>query len=237
MSTLTLVRHGQARPFEADADVLSPMGERQACALAEFWLREGITFDEVHTGTLVRQRRTEEIVSECYRAGGGHWPAAQSSIGWNEYDASGILAKLAPELTRRDERFAALVAEFEHASGPANQNRAFQRMFEITMAQWLEAGVEVEGVEPFHTFENRVLSLVKALMSDARSRRVVVFTSGGPIGLLVRHALKAPARSFLEVNWRVRNCSLTTFLFSGARLSLDAFNAIPHLHEDLISFR
>jgi hypothetical protein len=60
---------------------------------------------------------------------------------------------------------------------------------------------------------------------------VAAFTSGGFIGVSVQLALSAPDRSGLEVNWRVRNCSLTGFLFSGGRLSLDTFNAIPHLDD------
>ena len=34
MSTLTVVRHGQARPFEKNSDCLSETGEQQARALA-----------------------------------------------------------------------------------------------------------------------------------------------------------------------------------------------------------
>jgi hypothetical protein len=33
----------------------------------------------------------------------------------------------------------------------------------------------------------------------------------------------------LEVNWRVRNCSLTEFVFTKDRFTLDSFNALPHL--------
>jgi broad specificity phosphatase PhoE len=238
MSTLTLVRHGQATPFQKETDVLSPLGERQAILLADYWLKNGDTFDEVHTGTLVRQKRTEELVAGAFRVAGARWPQSQASVAWNEYDATGILTRFVPELARRDERFAELVSAFESARGTPEQNRHFQRMFEIAMLQWLEAGVEIEGVEPFHAFQHRVQTALAALMGKAESRRVVVFTSGGPMGLLVQHALNAPARSFLEVNWRVRNCSLTEFLFSPNRFSLDSFNALPHLTDrKLWSFR
>ena len=43
--------------------------------------------------------------------------------------------------------------------------------------------------------------------------------------------LRAPEPMAIELNWRIRNCSLTEFLFSGDRVSLDAFNATPHLGE------
>lgn len=234
MSTLTLVRHGQAMPFEKESDRLSPQGERQALALAAHWLKTEQQFDEVYTGTLQRQVRTEAMVRDAL---GDRWPRAQATAGWNEYDADGILTRFIPELARIDRRFDGLVAAFETARGTPDQNRHFQRMFEIAMAQWLEAGVEIEGVESFHSFQNRVLASWTAIQGQAGSRRVVVFTSGGPIGLMVQHALKAPSRSFLEVNWRVRNASLTEFVFSSDRLSLDSFNTTPHLDAGSISFR
>jgi broad specificity phosphatase PhoE len=62
-------------------------------------------------------------------------------------------------------------------------------------------------------------------------RRVAVFTSGGVIGTSVRLALAAPDRTAMEVNWRVRNCSLTEFVFTTGRFSLDSFNALPHLED------
>jgi broad specificity phosphatase PhoE len=57
----------------------------------------------------------------------------------------------------------------------------------------------------------------------------VLFTSGGPISVLVQEAIGAAERCFLEVNWRVKNCSLTEFTFSRERISLDSFNSVPHL--------
>jgi hypothetical protein len=54
----------------------------------------------------------------------------------------------------------------------------------------------------------------------------------------VQTALNAPDRAFLDVNWRVRNCSVSEFVFSADRLSLDSFNALPHLTDErLRTFR
>ena len=33
----------------------------------------------------------------------------------------------------------------------------------------------------------------------------------------------------LELSWRLRNCSLTEFVFTRGRVTLDSFNAVPHL--------
>ncbi len=64
MSTLTVVRHGQARPFEKVSDCLSETGEKQARALGEFWKRAGVEFDEVWCGSLTRHRETAALAIE-----------------------------------------------------------------------------------------------------------------------------------------------------------------------------
>src|SRR5947207_3799319 len=79
MGTLTFVRHGQARPFEKKSDQLSKIGEQQARALGQYWLRQGVSFDEVYSGTLVRQRRTAQIVGLSFAEAGEAWPQLQSS--------------------------------------------------------------------------------------------------------------------------------------------------------------
>src|SRR5438552_17169515 len=53
MSTLVLIRHGQARAFEADSDRLTDAGEEQARRTGEYLAESGIVFDEAYAGTLV----------------------------------------------------------------------------------------------------------------------------------------------------------------------------------------
>ena len=64
---------------------------------------------------------------------------------------------------------------------------------------------------------------------------IVVFTSGGPIGVAVQTVVGAKEPMAMELNWRIRNCSLTEFIFTRTRVSLDGFNATPHLSE--VTFR
>jgi broad specificity phosphatase PhoE len=238
MSTLVLVRHGQARPFEKDSDRLSELGERQSRALGEYWATRGVAFDEVYCGSLVRHRRTEECCREAYlAAGSSRWPVAVVNPGWNEYDADGVLHRLGPALADREEAFAKLRAEFEAMRGSPDRNRYFQRLLEALMERWL-GGEIVDGVEPFAAYEARVRSALQAVLDGRGSRNVAVFTSGGPIGLCVQQALGAPIPTFLDVNWRVKNCSLTEFVFGRGRISIDSFNTISHLADPaLISFR
>jgi broad specificity phosphatase PhoE len=232
MGQLTLIRHGQSRAFEQDSDRLTELGELQARKLGEYWLRQNAGFDEVYCGTLVRHCRTAEIVRECFAAAARAWPEVENAAGLNEYDATGLWQRLAPALAESDAEFRGLRDDFQRHRDTPERNRYFQRMFEAVTARWLRGEVEVEGVETWTAFRERVRGALEQIIArEGSGRRVAVFTSGGVIGLAVQSALQAPEMQALQINWRIRNCSLTEFTFSRDRLSLDTFNALPHLDD------
>jgi len=208
MSTLVLVRHAQSTTFESNSDRLSAAGEQQAICLGQYWRAQDIRFDEVYSGTMQRHTRTAEL------AGFSGFTAKPE---FNEYDAQGIL--------RANSEFA-----------PAADNRQLQKQFETMMPLWIAGKLESPGVESWTAFHERIRRGLEAIIeSDAPSRRVVVFTSGGPIGVAIQTVLQAPEHIAIEVNWRIKNCSLTEFVFTRGRISLDTFNSTPHLRE--VTFR
>jgi broad specificity phosphatase PhoE len=77
-----------------------------------------------------------------------------------------------------------------------------------------------------------------AFATDTQARRVLVVSSGGVIGQLVRTALQAPAPMMMELNLQVKNTSITRFVFSKGRHMLTQFNAAPHVDAspDLLSY-
>jgi broad specificity phosphatase PhoE len=230
VSRLTLIRHGQARSFRRE-NALTALGEAQAARLACYWLRHGVEFDEVVTGTLARQVRTEEIVAEAYRIAGRSWPEARRDPAWNEYDATGVLGHPDDRLTQWKE-------QYETARGTAEENRHFQRMLEAAMLLWMDGEMTSEHIESWPAFRERVTAAIGRVMEGPAGRRVALFTSGGPIGFTVHVATNSPERTFLDVNWRVRNLSVSEFLFDRDRLTLDSFNSIGHLEErELWSYR
>jgi broad specificity phosphatase PhoE len=232
MSWLTLVRHGQASFFAEDYDQLSPLGQTQARLLGEHWCRRGVVFGEVYTGPRARQRQTAEVVGACYRRAGLPWPEPAMLAELDEYDFGGLLQRLAPALAAQDPGFSDLVEGYRRSVGEAEQGRAFQRMFEALTLHWLAGLSALEGLESWLAFRDRVRRGLEHIRTRPGSgRRVAAFTSGGFIGTTVQHALAAPDRSALEVNWRLRNCSLTELVFSRHRLTLDSFNTVPHLED------
>jgi broad specificity phosphatase PhoE len=208
MSTLVLVRHAQAKPFDKDSDRLSATGEKQAIALGEFWKARDIRFDEVYSGTLRRHTHTAELAG---------FEKFQPRPEFNEYDAAGILGALQRE-------------------GPILDNRELQRRFEEAMPQWMAGTLQLSDLETWQAFRERVQRGFRSIVEmDGPSRRVAIFTSAGPIGVAVQTVVGAQEPMAMELNWRIRNCSLTEFVFTRARVSLDSFNATPHLHE--VTFR
>jgi broad specificity phosphatase PhoE len=226
MSTLTLVRHGQATPFEKITDRLSEIGVRQSRLLGEYWRRQGITFQQIVSGSLTRHRQTLDAIGFT-----GPRTPPLFDPGWNEYRADEILAKLSPVLAAQDESYARLAAASREGMDGPERNRHFQRMLEALMDAWLEDRVAVPGVETFADFQARVRRALQAAMHGPSGRDVAVITSGGPIGLCVQQALNAPNKAFLDVNWRMRNTSITEFTFSSSRFTLDTLNGLPHLED------
>jgi len=239
MGILTMVRHGQARAFEKDSDRLTETGEQQARILARSWIDQRHTLDEVYSGTLVRQRRTAEIVESTYRDAGFDWPGIESTPEFNEYDAGGLLTVLAPELSARDTRFKKLASEFDENRNAPDRNRYFQSMFETLTTVWLSGELELDGLESWREFRSRVTTAISRIVNaEGKGKRIAVFTSGGVIGLTVQSVLASPEPKALEINWRIRNCSITDFIFSRGRVSLDSFNSTNHLESaGLITYR
>ncbi len=113
-------------------------------------------------------------------------------------------------------------------------------MFEALIHQWVAGRIAQPGLESWEAFRQRVKDALNIIRKEHfGGKHLAVLTSGGPIGIAVQECLQAPLRAALEVNWRVRNTSLTTFLFSESRLSLDGFNELPHLASmlELVTFR
>ena len=54
---------------------------------------------------------------------------------------------------------------------------------------------------------------------------------------MVALALDAPDATALNLNWRVKNGSVTRLTFGGGRVSLDSFNEVHHLPPELRSWR
>jgi broad specificity phosphatase PhoE len=157
----------------------------------------------------------------------------------DEYDLGGLVGKLIPDLIAQEPRFNDLVQSYLQSEGNDERSRTFQRMFEVLLRHWQTITHAIDGVESWTSFRDRVRRGLDHIRSrPGNGRQVAAFTSGGFIGTAVHLAMGASDHSALEVNWRIRNCSLTHFIFTRDRLTLDSLNAVPHLEDaEVLTYR
>jgi broad specificity phosphatase PhoE len=224
MGRLLMIRHGQASAFEENYDRLSSLGERQARLLGESWRRREIRVDRVFAGPRVRQRRTAEIAADA-----GGLPAPVVVEGLDEMAVEPLFREHLPDLFARHAHLAALGDAMLAADGDGARAREFARLFEAVLQLWVRGEVSAPGVESWVEFRARVRKALAVVRADARGLRLAAFTSAGPVASAVQEALGSDDGSALSLAFRVRNSSVSEFLYSGERFSLASFNETPHL--------
>lgn len=224
MSELYFIRHGQANFGHDEYDRLSERGGEQVRATARYFLERKIIPDALYSGTLARQMASAEIFAAEFAARGVALPPGEWVEGFNEHDSARIVKALLPRMAERDPSLSADMAKIY------TDNRSFQRVFERTMIAWISGAESVEGVESWAEFRGKVNDAIRIITrACGRSGRIVVFSSGGPIGCAGGLALDLSDEHTLRLSWQVVNASVTRFVFSGERISLSYFNMHAHL--------
>lgn len=92
-------------------------------------------------------------------------------------------------------------------------------------AAWQKA--EIEGQETYDNFETRVADLLRD--ASVPGRRVLCVTSGGVIGMVMRHILGLDLMRMSHVMLPIWNTSVHRLTVRDSDAYLAGFNAIPHL--------
>jgi broad specificity phosphatase PhoE len=239
MSYIILVRHGQASFLEGDYDKLCANGEEQARLLGEYWSRRGVVFGSAYSGPRVRQQETGRFVAEAYRSAGLRFPDAVVMSEFDEYQAEAVLRECLLQLLPANAEINELHRAYKDSSESSERRKTFQKLFEAVVAKWVAGDAAAAGVESWHEFCSRVeLGLAHVMRDTPPTASAVVFTSAGAIGAAMRRALHLSGEDTLQLTWMSRNASFSTFLASGERFTLSAFNAHPHLDGDgLLTYR
>ncbi|TDL76022.1 histidine phosphatase family protein [Palleronia sediminis] len=203
MGEIVLVRHGQANSHattEEDYDRLSPLGHRQAERLGAWLEARGERFDRVISGTLRRHRETAAAM--------GH-TGPETDARLNEMDYFNL-----GEALRRT----------KGVPMPPDADGFAAHMPQV-MRAWHDA--EIQGNESFASFETRITG---ALIDAAEEgRRVLCVTSGGVIGMVMRHILDLDPHRLSMVLLPILNTSVHRIHVRGPQMILGSFNAVPHL--------
>ena len=245
MSSLYLIRHGQASYGVANYDQLSPLGVRQARAIGACLAGSPLhaaPLDAIYAGPLVRQRDTAEHLRAAAAEAGRALPEVVIVPELEEYPAFELLRHWVPRLVQEDPRFAALGAP----DGNPATIRLLDQAFEHIIGRWARGEIVTEGVESLDDFAARVTrGLERIALAHGKGARVAAVTSGGVIGVALRLALGFDARRALEAGRHIRNASISEFVYRSdgfawrpGDFSVVGFNHVDHLGAtELITFR
>jgi broad specificity phosphatase PhoE len=242
MSNIILVRHGQASFLAQHYDKLCANGEAQARLLGEYWSQRGMAFDLVYSGPRARQTETTRIMREAYRNAGIDFPETTVTNEFDEYQAEAVLRECLPQLLQVNSEIREMRRAYETSKESDDQSerrKAFEKLFEAVIRKWVSGEVTAPDVEPWQAFCERVeRGLAQVVRDTPPAASSLIVTSAGVIGAAVRRALHLSPEDTLQVTWMSRNASFTSFLASGERFTLSAFNAHPHLDGDgLLTYR
>ncbi|MCK9197610.1 MAG: histidine phosphatase family protein [Syntrophales bacterium] len=224
MSTLYLIRHGQASFGTDHYDRLSERGFLQSELLGRYLLKIDQDFDTIYAGEMKRQIDTAEKVLSCYREARKSVPAMKILPEFNEYDSKGILKALVRDIAKDDPALEADMARFY------KDKKSFQRIFEKVILRWITGGKEIPGVTSWQDFRERVArGMSKVMAENGQGKTVLVFTSGGPISAAFQMATGISDEGTLRVVWHIVNTSVSTFIYNAEKISLTSFNNRAHL--------
>lgn len=211
MAELYFVRHGQASFGRDNYDQISPLGERQARWLGEYFAERKIVFDRVVIGTMLRHRQTADAILRGMEV---TLPCELDS-GLNEYDFHALFAALGdarPELTALS----------------LGGKRDFYKGLKQVLILWADNKLGASVPETWAQFQQRVAA-ARRQIQDRGGRRVLVVSSGGPMASFTQQVLNAPDSTAIELNLQVRNTGFSHFYLNAGFCHLASFNSIPHL--------
>lgn len=223
MSEIFFVRHAQASFGKEDYDRLSPLGLRQAEILADYLVKAGAEFHTVYSGSMERQMDTAK---KALSALGNQVrePGLRIMPELNEYDPYLVIKTHVPDLIREDPSISNALAQMY------SDRRSFQVVFERAVLRWLAGLNDVEGVETWRAFRDRVHKGVKMIMEEnGRKKRILVFSSGGAISAVMQMALSLTDEETIRLSWQMRNTSMSVFKYSEEKFGLLSFNSLAHL--------
>lgn len=234
MGEIHLVRHGQASFDSSEYDELSPLGHEQARLLGAWWRHQGPVPDRLLHGGMKRHRQT--AVGFLEGMGLSHRTAeALVDEQLNEFDHVDVVSRLQPELVDHHS-----IARFVAAA--PDPGATFYRLFSDGVSRWTSSQFDAEYREPWPVFRDRCrAALTRAAESTPAGSVTMIFTSGGPISVVLHGLLGMGEESLFDRSLLHANTGTTRLAMLDGKLIPGAINEVAHLQtdgrEDLLTYR
>ncbi|GAC1692750.1 MAG: histidine phosphatase family protein [Steroidobacteraceae bacterium] len=218
MSSLFLVRHGQASFGAERYDQLSPLGRRQAAATGEHLAGRDMVFHEAYTGPRSRHRETAAGALSAFRTA----PTLLEAHDLDEF------AEGEQILSSAERHFAPARA------GDATPERKARNAAMLTA--WAQGTATIDNCRSAEQFRIAVRDWLRGHRRAAvPGRNTLVFTSAGTIGALLCEVLDLPTARMISFATVINNASITEIAYTAERISLRSFNACAHLPPELLT--
>ncbi|NQZ79242.1 MAG: histidine phosphatase family protein [Ekhidna sp.] len=222
-----LIRHGQASFLQNDYDQLSELGKKQSSILGKSLSQRNQRADLILGGSLKRHKQT---ASNCLKEL-QHDQEMLVDTSWNEYDHMELISKYDPKLSS----YEAIGSYLEMKADPMKE---LQQILNASLQDWISAKHSYsQSWEAFKSDVNK--SLVQIAERLDKGQNAWIFTSGGPISVVLIELLDLKDQAFTHLQGRIVNSSITKILVSKETCTLSTYNEYSHLDHDrkLITYR
>lgn len=220
MSTLVLMRHGQASFGAARYDALSELGQAQARATGLWMRNQGVHPNAVLHGPRQRQADTANLLLKE----SGYLISGKQSEALDEFAEGEEIFSAAEQLLGRS-----------MALDSGRSRLEVLRDYDATCRAWANGDVRIPGRLSLGEFREQLRDWLSSHIQaqHANGQIEVVVTSAGSIAALVCEVMGLPDASWYSLLRVIRNASLTEVLYSKGKVSLLSFNGVSHLPPQL----
>jgi broad specificity phosphatase PhoE len=213
MSSVHLVRHGQASFGADDYDRLSELGWKQSRRLGEYWRQREQAFDQVILGTLRRHEETWHGIAQGMGLADGAVPIHRTPS-LNEYDSAAVIATVHP-------------GPLPKPDTPELYRHHF-RLLREGLQRWMDGQAQPVGMPSYADFKAGIAQVLADICAQ-RPGKVLLVSSGGPIATSVGHLLGTPASTTIELNFHIRNSAVSELTYNPKGHRLISYNTLYHL--------
>ncbi len=216
------IRHGQASFAADNYDKLSALGIEQSTLVGDYLRQKNCQPDHIVCGTMLRHQQTAQYsLNGELLAGRDFTKISTNNSQWNEYDHQNILAVYKKE-------FANAQGMRQFLSQQPDPHTAFEQHFVAAIEQWINAKSGEPYNESWQQFCQRVISAFTELCQQQQGKTIIIYSSGGPISLIISHLLGLPLEEFIRVNWSLVNAGVTKIISRGKQKNMTLASINEH---------
>lgn len=223
MTTIFLIRHGQASFGQQNYDQLSKHGQMQARVLGQYLGQIIADVPYAVAGSMQRHQHTANLALQQFSQSIIH-----TDPSWNEFDHQQVFA-------RYNARFADPELIKQDISAATNPTAFMSEIFNAAIKRWIDGKFDQEYHEPWTTFNQRIdlaLSNLSEHLIQQQPKHAIVFSSGGVIATVIAKLLQLDWEKTAELIWKISNASITTIRFVDQSFQLISMNEYHYLQTE-----